>query len=129
MFELMFIIVPLFIGITFIFTIAMIISPKLRGKFMSHQLKSMRYMLEESQDDFAKLSGTAVNIKKHVLDENETVLTDIAEKEAKITSVGIRSTAKAIKEGLIETDSIYCKYCGATIDADSKYCKECGKEQ
>ncbi len=129
MFNAMFVIVPIFIGIVFIFMIAMIASPKLRGKMMSNQFKSIRYMMEESQDDLAKLSGTAVGIKKQILDENEDALTDIANKEAKIKSVGIKSAAKAIKEGLTETDSIYCKHCGSVIDNDSKFCKRCGKEQ
>ena len=129
MFKVMFIIVPIFIGIVFVFTIAMIISPKLRGKMMSRQFKSIRYMMEESKDDLAKLSGTAVGIKKQILDENEDVLTDIAHKEAKIKSVEIKSAAKAIKEGLTETDSIFCKHCGSEIDEDSKFCKHCGKEQ
>lgn len=129
MFEAMFIIVPIFIGLVFVFVIAMIVSPKLSGKMMSRQFKSMRYMMEESKDDLAKLSGTAVGIKKQFLDENEDVLTDIAHKEAKLNSVKLKSAAKAIKEGLTETDSIYCKYCGSEIDNDSKFCKNCGKEQ
>ena len=125
----MFVIVPIFIGLVFIFMIAMIASPKLRGKMMSRQFKSIRYMMEESQDDLAKLSGTAVELKKQILDENEETLTHIANKEAKIKSVGIKSAAKAIKEGLTELDSIYCKHCGSVIDSDSKFCKKCGKEQ
>ena len=28
-----------------------------------------------------------------------------------------------------ETNKVYCKHCGASIDADSKFCKICGKEQ
>lgn len=129
MFDALFIIVPIFIGIVFVFTIAMIISPKLRGKMMSRQFKSMSYMIEESKDDLAKLSSTAVGIRKQILDENEDILTDIANNEAKIKSVGIKSATKAIKEGLTEKDSIYCKHCGSEIDTDSKFCKKCGKEQ
>lgn len=129
MFNVMFVIVPIFIGLVFIFMIAMFVSPKLRGKMVSSQFKSMRYMMEESANDLAKLSGTAVEIKKQILDENAEILTDIAHKEAKIKSVGIKSAAKAIKEGLTEMDNIYCKYCGVEIDNDSKFCKKCGKEQ
>ena len=109
--------------------IAMIVSPKLRGKIMSRQFKSMRYMMDESKDDLAKMSSTGVEIKKKVLDENQDALTDIAEKEANIRSVGIKSAAKAIKEGLTENDKMYCKHCGNPIDSDSKFCKVCGKEQ
>lgn len=129
MFNILFMIVPIIIGIIFIFMITMIISPKLRGKMMSRQFKSLRYMMEESEDDLTKLSSTAVEIKKQILDENEDVLTDISHKEAKLKSVGYKSAAKAIKEGLTENDSIYCKHCGSEIDYDSKFCKKCGKEQ
>lgn len=129
MFDVMFVIVPIFIGLVFIFMIAMFFSPKLRGKMMSKQFKSMYYMMEESKDDLAKLSGTAAGIKKQILDDNEKVLTDIAYKEAKLKNIGIKSATKAIKEGLTETDSIYCKHCGSEIDNDSKFCKKCGKEQ
>ena len=107
----------------------MAFSPKLQGKMMSRQVKSMSYMMEESKDDLAKLSGTAVGIKKQILDENEEILTNLAHKEAKIRNVGIKSAAKAIKEGLTEVDSIYCKHCGSSIDSDSKFCMKCGKEQ
>jgi hypothetical protein len=86
-------------------------------------------MMEESKDDLAKLSGTAVGIKKQILDENEDALMDIAHKEAKVRNVGIKSAAKAVKEGLKEEDTIYCKHCGYEIDSDSKFCKKCGKEQ
>ena len=127
MFNVMFIIIPIFIVLVFVFVIAMIISPKLRGKMMSRQFKSMRYMMEESKDDFSKIGNSLIDVKKNILDQNEDALTDMANKEAKIKSVGIKSAAKAIKEGLTE-NSVYCKHCGAAIDADSKFCKSCGKK-
>ena len=68
-------------------------------------------------------------VKKQILDENEDALMDIAHKEAKVRNVGIKSAAKAVKEGLKEEDTIYCKHCGYEIDSDSKFCKKCGKEQ
>jgi hypothetical protein len=89
----------------------------------------MRYMLDESKDDIAKLSSVGVDIKKQILDENEENLKDIAKKEADIKSVGIKSAAKAVKDGLTKRDTMYCKHCGSEIDSDSKYCKKCGKEQ
>ena len=112
-----------------IFVFVMAFSPKLQGKMMSRQVKSMSYMMEESKDDLAKLSGTAVGIKKQILDENEEILTNLAHKEANIRNVGIKSAAKAVKEGLTEANNIYCKYCGAEIESDSNFCKKCGKEQ
>ena len=129
MFDAMFVIVPIIIGLGIVFTMLMIFSPKFTGKFLSKQVKSMRYMMEDSKDDWAKMGGIGIGIEKQILDENEDVLTDIAHREAKIKSVGIKSAAKAIKEGLTESDSIYCKYCGSKIDSDSKFCKKCGKEQ
>ncbi len=129
MFQAMFIIVPIFIGLVFFFVILSIASPKFRGKMMSRQFKSLQYMMEESKDDLAKLSGTAVGIKKQILDENEDALMDIAHKEAKVRNVGIKSAAKAVKEGLKEEDTIYCKHCGYEIDSDSNFCRYCGKEQ
>lgn len=41
----------------------------------------------------------------------------------------ISPKARAIKEGLTEDETIYCKHCGASIDSDSTFCKKCGKEQ
>lgn len=128
MFDAMFVIVPILMVVMIAFGIGMTFSPKLRGKFMSKQMKSMRYMMEESKDDLAKLSGTMVGLKKQVLDENEDALTDIADTEAKIKSVGIKSAAKAIKEGLTEKEQVFCKHCGKSVDFDSKFCKFCGKE-
>jgi len=127
MFKIMSVVIPaLAIGVM-VFTFAMLFSPKLRGKFMSKQFKSMRYMMEESKDDFSKIGNSLIDVKKNILDQNEDALTDMANKEAKIKSVGIKSAAKAIKEGLTE-NSVYCKHCGAAIDADSKFCKSCGKK-
>ena len=106
MFDAMFVIVPVFIGIVFVFTIAMFISPKLRGKMMSRQIKAQKYMIDESKEDLKSISDTM----------------------AYVTKDGVKTTARAIKEGLTE-ESIFCKYCGSEIDEDSKFCKKCGKEQ
>ena len=106
LFDLMFIIVPIFIGCVFIFIFMMMLSPKLKGKFMGRQLKATKYMI----------------------DENEKVLKDIATKNANISKEGREITARAIKEGLTD-DTIYCKHCGKSIEEDSKYCRYCGNEQ
>ncbi len=127
--HVVFIIVSIVAILLIISTIVLMVSPKLRGKMLSKQFESMRYMLDESKNDIAKLGNTSINIKKQILDDNEETLTEIAKKEAKIKSFGIKNAAKAVKEGLTESDSIYCKYCGSEIDSDSKYCKKCGKEQ
>ena len=46
-----YIIVPILIGAGFIFTFTMIFSPKLRSKFMGHQIKSMKYMLDDNKNE------------------------------------------------------------------------------
>ena len=82
-------------------------SPKARAKMMSKQVKSMKYMMDESKEDIHSIS------------------TDMAD----ATKDGIETTTRAIKKGFTEEDGIYCKHCGSKIDADSKFCKSCGKEQ
>ena len=61
--------------------------------------------------------------------ENADDLAYMSQKEAEIKSGGVRTTAKAVKEGLTGVESVFCKHCGASIDSDSKFCKKCGKEQ
>ena len=111
MFQGMFFIVPIIVLCFFAFVLALLFSPKLRGKFMSKQIKAMKYMVDESKDDI------------------ESISTDMA----KATKVGTKITTKAIaeglKEGLSDEETIYCKHCGAVIDADSTFCKKCGKQQ
>ena len=106
MFDVMFVIVPVFIGIVFVFTIAMFISPKFRGKMMSRQIKAQKYMMDESKEDLKSISNDM----------------------SYATKDGIKTVAGAIKEGLTQSN-IFCKYCGSEIDEDSIFCKKCGKEQ
>ena len=106
-FQALFIIVPIFIVLVFIFVIAQFVSPKFRGKMMSRQIKSMKYMMDESKDDL------------------ESISTDMAN----ATKGSIKTTAHAIKDGFTEDNGTYCKHCGCKIDWDSRYCKHCGKEQ
>lgn len=104
--QIIFIIVQLFIIITFIVTLAIIISPKLRGKIMSRQIKAMKYMVDESKKDIENISINMANASKE----------------------GITITSKAIKKGF-ENENIFCKHCGYKIDADSNFCKKCGQKQ
>ena len=106
MFEIMFIIVPIFVLVIWVFAIAMIFSPKLRAKFMGKQIKATKYMMDENEED----------------------LRSIANKNADISKESIETTVRAIKRGITE-DEVFCKYCGKSIDSDSKFCKNCGKEQ
>ncbi len=105
--SILFIIVPIFIILVFIFIIAQLVSPKFRGKMMSQQVKATKYMMDESKEDIESISTGMANATKE----------------------GIETTTRAIKKGFTEEESMYCKYCGCKIDSDSKFCKSCGKEQ
>ncbi len=104
--HIIFIIVPIIAACIFVFTILMILSPKLRGKWMSRQIKATKYMMDEVEDDLRELSTRSANISKE----------------------GIKITAGAVKDGFTQGNG-YCKYCGIPIDEDSIYCKRCGKKQ
>ena len=89
-----------------IFGFAMIFSPKLRAKYMSHQLKASKY----------------------VMDENEDILRELNKKGANIEREGIKIRTSAVKEGFNQ-DTCYCSSCGKVIDTNSRFCKYCGEEQ
>lgn len=131
LFNAMFVIVPIFIFIVFIFTIAMIISPKIRGKMMSRQIKAAKYMLEEAQDDLSEMGTTmgklTATTENKILTENEELSKDSSRKKGNIAKEEIEIKTRAIKEGL-SGKKVYCKHCGSLIDEDSKFCKSCGKE-
>lgn len=86
-------------------------------------------MADYSKDDIKELneisSDISISSKKAILDKNEDVLKNITDREANIESGAIKTKMKAVREGLV--GSVYCKYCGASIDEDSLYCKKCGK--
>ena len=110
--SVLFIIVPIFIAVVFIFMIAMMVSPKLRGKMMSRQIKAQKYMMDESREDLKSITDGMAYASKD----------------------GVKTIAGAIKEGFnseggFKKDSKFCKMCGYPIDADSNFCKKCGKEQ
>lgn len=130
--EILFYIVPILIGITFIMTIALMVSPKLRGKLMSRQIKATKHMMNYSKEDLKDILSTSadigINAEKEILDNNEETMEDNVTRKANINKKGIEITTNAIKEGLTRS-KIYCKHCGKLIDDDSKFCKSCGKEQ
>lgn len=130
--EILFFIIPILVVLTFIFTITLMVSPKLRGKWMSKQIEATKHMMEYSKDDLKDILSTSksveVNAEKEILDNNEEIMKDNVTRKANINKEGIEITAKAIKEGLTN-NKVYCKYCGKLIDSDSKYCKVCGREQ
>lgn len=111
MFEFMFILPFILSGLIFVFVFAMLLSPKLRGKIMSRQIKAMKHMVDESKDDI------------------ESISTNMAEVSKKGTKITNKAVAEGLREGFTGEETIYCKHCGEIIDADSKFCKSCGKEQ
>lgn len=131
--EIMFIIVPIFIAIVFILIVAIIISPKLRGKLMSSQIRAVKNMTDYSKEDIedlmTNLETISINSKNKTINQNEDILKNIADKEAEINKNSITSNARAFKDGISNNDTVFCKNCGSIIDDDSKFCKFCGKEQ
>lgn len=130
--EILFYIVPILIGLSFIFTIALMVSPKLRGKWMNRQIKATKHMIKYSKEDLKDIISTSkdveINAEKEVLDNSEDIMKENIIRKANINKEGIEIATSAIKNGL-SNNKIYCKYCGKLIDGDSKYCKVCGKEQ
>ena len=126
--NILFIIVPIFILIIFVFTFVLIFSPKLRGKMMSNQLKSLKHMADYSKEDIKDLSNMLVQSKKDIMDSNYEDLKEINKKSATLESEVLREKIKVFKDELINSNT-YCKYCGEKIDNDSIYCKKCGKKQ
>lgn len=74
------------------------------------------------------LGSTVAKARNNIINNNEDILKETADKTANINKDAVTTMAHAIKEGFTEK-LIYCKHCGVAIDADSKFCKSCGKEQ
>lgn len=131
-FDVLSVIVPIFILGMFVFTIIIMLSPKLRGKLMSRQIKATKYMMEDAKDDLNEIGTIAGDIqaqtRKNILDQNEEVLREVEKRSANIEKEGIKIKMRAMKDGFSK-NTVYCKHCGASIDEDSKFCKYCGKEQ
>jgi len=81
-FNIMFIVVSIIIGLGFVFVILSMVSPKFRGKMMSRQVKATKHMIDYSKEDLEDISSTAINIRKNILNENEDALRDQMTEEA-----------------------------------------------
>lgn len=80
--NILFIIVPIIMIVIFGFMIALFFSPRLRAKLMGVQIKTM----------------------KHVITDNEQDLKDISLKSAEISEKGIEKVARTVKKGLTTDD-------------------------
>lgn len=80
------------------------LNPNLQGKMLSSQVKSLKYMMDDSKDTLKNLTDDMTDITKD----------------------SVEATARAVKKGLTEEDGVACPHCGKKIDKDFKYCKYCG---
>jgi len=131
--QIMFIVVRILVIVGIVFTFIMMFSSKFRGKFMSHQVKAVKHMTDYSKEDIENImknmGNVMANSQNDIINQNEEILKNIANKNAEINKDAIRTTVSAIKDGFENGKTVFCKHCGSKIDADSKFCKSCGKEQ
>lgn len=136
--DILFYIVPIFIGLVAIFIFATILSPKLRGKILSSQIRSTKHMLDYSKEDLQDLMTTTasmgIDAEKAILDKKEDTMRNNATRKANINKDSIEITTKAIKDGLTNSNvsnqnTKYCKECGKKIPSDAKFCAYCGEKQ
>lgn len=133
--EYLGIVVLIIFGVVVVFMLGMFAGRKnsggLHSNMMSNIMEQQQKMLEGNSDKLEGMMSTMIKTRKKILDENADDLDYMNKKEAEIESAGVRIKAKAVKEGLtgVESNTAFCKHCGASIDADSNFCKSCGKEQ
>ena len=132
-FNAMFTVVPILVAAGFIFTFAMIFSPRLRAKMNRLNIKAAKYTVEDSKDDITDIistaANTAIDAKSRVIEEKGGDLKRMARFETDIQKERVEMLSRALKDGLNDQNTVFCKYCGAEIDADSVFCKKCGREQ
>ena len=136
--DILFYIVPIFIGLVAIFIFATILSPKLRGKILSSQIRATKHMLDYSKEDLQDLMTTTasmgIDAEKAILDKKEDTMRNNATRKANINKDSIEITTKAIKDGLTNSNvsnqnTKYCKERGKKIPSDAKFCAYCGEKQ
>lgn len=123
--DLLFFLVPV---IVFVAIAVIILNPKRGEKTMEKQFDRLNNMMDDMMPSLKKLSKKSIEMQKEILGENKEDLKDISNMQADIESESLTKKASAIKKGLSK-DTIYCKYCGSSIDEDSVFCKNCGKRQ
>lgn len=76
-----------------------------------------------------EISKMSTKSTRYIINDNKDDLTDITNTSADIVGGAITQTVRAVKRGVTNQESMFCKHCGAQIDADSRFCNKCGKEQ
>ena len=66
------------------------LNPNLQGKMLSSQVKSLKYMMDDSKDTLKNLTDDMTDITKD----------------------SVEATARAVKKGLTEEDGVACPHCG-----------------
>lgn len=131
--EYLGIIILIIFVVVIVFILGMFVGRKNSGKLHSNMMGKLmdrqQKMLEKNSDKLEGLMSSAIKARKKMLDEHADDLAYMSQKEAEIKRGGVHTTAKAIKKGFSDSDTTFCKHCGASIDSDSKFCKKCGKEQ
>ncbi len=72
-----------------------------------------------------------IKLNKHIINENKDDLQEISTSSSEIMSQGIKNISKSAADGYneaMDSEKIFCKYCGEKIDKDSKFCSHCGKK-
>ena len=121
------VVVPIVIGFTII--LAFIMFGPVRKSMMNSLLKQQKELFDNHSDKLESMMSSMLKTKKRILDNNADDIAYINQKEAELKSGGIRTAAKAVKDGFTDADVVFCKHCGVSIDSDSKFCKKCGKKQ
>lgn len=74
------------------------------------------------------LLGNRRKIMAYTVQETMPLAQEGIEKMTPTVANAAKEVAKAVKEGIQDEETIFCKWCGAQIDADSLFCKKCGKQ-
>ena len=75
-----------------------------------------------------KYGNVGVRAQYNIINNNEEILRETANKTADIHKDAVKTVVHSIKEGLSNDNTVYCKHCGSQIDADSSFCKKCGEQ-
>ncbi len=98
--KILMVVVPILMIVIFGFTFVMILSPKLRGKWMAKQLEATKYMMEASKGTMKDIAKTTSEVQHDIIEENKDLMKETADMQAEIHKDAIKTTAKAIKDGL-----------------------------